>query len=458
MAYLMTSYAVIFPTLVGLGFINLVLYKKDDATLPERLALGFCVGLMFVTFEMFFILTKLNIPFTVSSVSLPLVPILLAGLYVTFKNRLIDLDLSGFKNLKLLEILLIALILLKIFFVFSSLMIKPVSGWDAWAQYSFRAKAYFIERTAYVPSLPETIRGQHNPLSQTWVFVCLNEWNDILGKIAFPLYYISLAMLFYCAVRRNRDRLISLFATYLLISLPFLVYHATIEYCDLMLSVYLFAGVSFLFLWLNNPQLRYLILSFIFLLSTTTIKSESYFHLVIIMALFVATIFSGRLKNAFGIKWIQSLSAATVALGGLYMIRMIFFVPHEALRFHAIDLSRIPPLLSVFADYIFTRDNWNIVWPVLIILVVFNYKKLFEKYNLFLLGIVALEFAGFMSYYFFSQNDIYGWLFYVTPAVRNMLQFMPVVALLAANLLTLDMPRLSLAPSTPAKSTKKRKQ
>jgi hypothetical protein len=454
----MTSFAVIYPTLVGFGFISLVLYKKDDATLLERLALGFCIGLMLVTLEMFFVLTKLHIPFSISSISLPLVPILLAGLYVTFKNKLIDLDLSLLKGLKLLEILLIALILLKIFFVFSSLMIKPVSGWDAWANYSFRAKAFFIERTADIPSLPETVRGQHNALSQTWVFLCINKWDDILGKITFPFYYISLAVLFYCAVRRSQSRLISLFATYLLISLPFLVYHATIEYCDFMLSVYLFAGVSFLSLWFNNPQLRYLILSFFLLLSTTAIKNESYFHLVIITALFVATVFSGRLKNAFGIKWIRGLSAAAAALGGSYMVQKIFFAPHEAIRFQAVDLSRVPPLLSVFADYIFTRDNWNFLWPILIILTVFNYKRLFEKFNLFLLGVVVLEFFGFMAYYFVSQGVIYGWLFYVTPAVRNMLQFMPVTALLAANLLTLDMPQLSFAQLTPAKNSKRRKK
>jgi hypothetical protein len=456
MALLMTSYAVIFPALVGAGLVNLFLYKKTDASLLERLALGFCIGLMLVTLEMAFLLTKLNIPFSIFSISLPLVPILLAGLYVTIKNKLIDLDLSGLKGLKLLEILLIALILLKIFFIFSSLMIKPVSGWDAWANYSFRAKAYFMERTANVPSLPPTVRGQHDPLSQTWVFVCINDWNDILGKITFPFYYLALALLFYGAVRRHRDRLVSLFATYLLISLPFLVYHATIEYCDFMLCVYLFAGVSLLFLWLNDPQLRYLLLSFVFLLATTAIKSEAYFHLVIVISVFVITIFSSRLNRAFGIKWVRSLSIASVVLGGLYMIRMIFFAQHEALRFNAVDPSRISPLLSVFADYIFTRDNWNIIWPMLIILMIFNYKKLFEGFNLFLLGIVALEFSGFMTYYFLSQSDIYGWLFYVTPAVRNMLQFMPVAMLLFANLLTIDLPRLASAPSIPAKIAKKR--
>ena len=458
MAFVMTFFAMLFPTLVGFAFINLFLNKKDDAALPERLAMGFCIGLMLVTAEMFFVLTKLRIPFSIYSISIPLLPMLVAGLYVTFKNDLVTIDLSGFKSLKTIEIILLILIIAKIFFVSSTLMIKPVSGWDAWQQYSFRAKAFFINKTADVPNLPETVRGQHNALSQTWVFLCVDKWDDILGKIPFPLYYISLAVLFYAAVRRNRSRLISLFATYLLMSLPFLVYHATIEYCDFMLSVYLFAGVSLMFLWLNEPKLRYLILSLVFLLSTTTIKSEAYFHIAMIMAAFVAAIFSKKLNAAFGIKRIREFSVAAILLGGAVLARVMFFASHEALRFHGVDASRIMPLLSAFTDYMFTRDNWNIIWLLLILLVIFNYKKLFERFNLFLLGIVSLELSGFMAYYFLAQNDIYGWLFYVTPAVRNMLQFMPIAALLIANLLTIELPRFSFAPTKSGGTARKQKR
>jgi hypothetical protein len=455
MAYIMTLYAVLYPTLIGLCFINLFLYKSDDASLPERLAMGFCMGLMLITFEMF-LLSKISVPFSVTSISIPLVPVLLAGVYVTFKNKLVNFDLSGFKNLKLLEILLIALILLKIFLVSSSLMIKPVSGWDAMQIYSFRAKAFFIEKSLNVPMMPATIQGLNNSLNQTWVFVCINEWNDILGKIAFPFYYISLLIMLYFSARRIRPRLSALLATYILASLPFLVYHATIEYCDLMISIYLFAAVSLMFLWLNKPQTRYLILAFVFLLSTILIKKESYFHIAIIIAAFFPMLFSNKFKGIKGIEWIKSFILVFAVLGALFLAWIVLLVPHEGIAFaQSADLSRIPAIIMVFMDYMFARDNWNIIWPLLIILAIFNHKRLKDNFNFFLLFIVLIEVLGFMAYYFFSKDDIYGWLFFVTPAVRNTLQFIPVVVLLISSLLIIENNKIS--PAKQLEQTLRRK-
>jgi hypothetical protein len=436
-------YAILFPVIAGTCFINLFLHEKEDATFPERIALGYCMGLMLITLEMFYVLSRLDIKFSVLTISLPLIPVILAGIFVTVKNKLIDLRLPRVSNLSKLEIFLLIMILFQVFFVFSSQMIKPVSGWDAWSGYSMRAKAYFMEGTVNVPSLPPTVRGQHNALTQTWVFACMGQWNEILGKINFPIYYICLLMIFYYAARRYRPRLTALLSAFILSTLPFLLYHATIEYCDFMLSVYLFAAFMLLFLWFNKPQLRYLLLLFVFLFSLITIKEEGILHLTIVFAVFAATIFSKKLEMAYGINMIRKIAVGCVVLGGAFMFRKIFLVPHESLAFSSsLNFSRIPALFSAFGDYMFIRDNWNIIWPLLIILLVFTFNKLKESFNVSLLAIVALELSGFMAYYFTQAEGIYAMLFFVTPAVRNMLQFMPVAVFLMANLLTLEMPGL----------------
>lgn len=443
MVYLKLFYAAFFPALLGFCFINIFLSRKEDAPFFERIALGFCAGLMLITLEMCFVLSRLNIKFSVLAISLPLVPIILAGIFVTAKNKLIDLRLPRISSLSKLEIFLLIMILFQVFFVFSTQMIKPVSGWDAWSNYSLRAKAYFMEGTSNVPAMPYTVRGQHDSLQQTWIFVCIDRWNEVLGKLNFPLYYISLIAIFYYAVRRNKTRLISLISTFILASLPFLFYHATLEYCDLLLGIYLFSGVSLLFLWFNKPESRYLLLSCVFLVPTITIKSEAYFHLVIVALIFAFSLFSKRMESSRDIKIIRNTTIVCILLGAAYMIRMIFFGSHEAARFSAnLIFSRILPLFSVFADYIFIRPNWSIVWPILILLIIFNHKKLKDNFNMSLLGLVLLELFGFMAYYFTAAEDIYGWLFYVTPALRNMLQFMPITVFLIANLLSLESPDL----------------
>ena len=449
MLYLRLLYSVLFPAIAGTCFVNLFLHKKEDATFLERIALGFCMGLMLITLEMFYVLSRLNIKFSLLSISLPLVPVILAGIFVTVKNKLIDLRLPRIPNLSKFEIFLLIMILFQVFFIFSSQMIKPVTGWDAWSLYSLYGKAYFLEGTSSVPALPPMIQRQHTALSQTWIFTCIGQWNEIFGKLNFAFYYISLIVLFYCAARRSIPRMPALLSTYFLCTLPFLVHHATLEYSDFMISIYLFIAVSLLFLWFNNKELRILALSFICLLSTLTIKKESFFHIAIILIIFAFTVFSRKFKMNAEIKLVRYATVISIFVGGLFMIIRFLILPYEGMKLvSTIDFSRIWPIITVFYDYLFIRDNWNIIWFVLLLLIVFNYNRLRIGFNLNLFGLVALELFGFMIYYFLSDQATYSWLFFVTPAVRNMLQFMPVAIFFMANILTLEMPEFSVSKAS----------
>jgi hypothetical protein len=202
-------------------------------------------------------------------------------------------------------------------------------------------------------------------------------------------------------------------------------------------------------LWFNNPHIRYLLLSLAFLFSLITIKSEGFLHLTIVFVVFALTIFSKKLDKATGINIIRNITIAGIIIGAAYMYQKIFLVPNESLLFlPSPDFSRVPALFSVFGDYIFIRDNWNIIWSLLLILLIFNFRKLKEMNSFSLLAIVVFELFGFMTYYFTQIDWVYNMLFYVTPAVRNILQFMPVTMFLIANLLTLEMPEYPLSESS----------
>jgi hypothetical protein len=450
MVYLQLLFAVAFPAVLGVCFVNIFLSKPEDASLMERTALGYCSGAILITLEMFFLLSKFNIQYSFYSIVLPLLPIIIFGVLISVKNKTVQLKFSGlFDRLVKMspaEKLLIALIVFQVVFVATSTLIKPVSGWDAWQRYSLRAKAGFVDHTSNLAMLPSEPRGQHVPLMQTWAFICVNEWQEIIGKTCFPLFYISLLAMFYCAVRRYKDRLISLITTFMLSSLPFLVYHATLEYCDIILAIYLFAGVSLLYVWLNNAKVQYLLLSLFFLFSTVTIKPEAFLHLTIILSVFAVTIFSRGLEQHKYIKIIRNITLAGIAIGAVFICRMVFFVPQESLFFSPVlKFSRIPALFQVFGEYLFVRSNWGIIWSLLIVLCIFNFNKLKERFNLSLLMIVVLELFGFMGYYFSQLDWVYNMLFYVTPAVRNILQFMPIVVFLCAALLTIDMPEFAVS-------------
>jgi len=436
MIALQLAFAVLFPVLVGYSFINLFLNNKEDAGLLERLSLGFCAGLMLISLEMFFVLSPLKTRFSVASISFPLLLIVLAGLYVSIKNGLLGFRLRTPERFKPLEIGLLILIVIQIIFVSLSLMIKPVSGWDSWAIYSLFGKAYYMEGSAFINTLGTMVQRQHNALAQAWTFVCIGQWNEILGKMNFCVYYAALIAIFYFAVRRFSPRLTSLLATYMLSTLPFLVYHATLEYSDLLMSIYLFIGIYLMFLWFEKRNTRHIALSAFFLLSTLIIKKESFFHLAIILIIFLATVFTAKFKDYKNIKKVRTASIYLFAAGMIFALIRFFMLPYDGTKMSsAIEFSRLWPMISVFYDYVFVRSNWSIIFFMLIALLIFKGRKLREGYNLNLLGLIILEFIGFFAYYFVAEQSTYSWLYFVTPAVRNILQFVPLMVLLIARIL-----------------------
>lgn len=430
MFLLKLAYAVLLPLAAGYLGINLILSKQEDAGLLERLALGYCLGTMLLTLAMEYLLTQLHIPITVFSASLPLLLLFTLGLFHSIKNKLFH----GFKldfRLNTFETIIIIILLIQVAFVFSAILIKPVVGVDAWANYSLRAKAFYIEKSTIVANISETGRGNHVPLIQTWAFLCLGQWNDIWGKIMFPFYFPALLIMFYFAALRKTKRKTALLGTLMLATLPFLVYHATLEYCDLMIAIYLFAGVSILLRWSENISPRYLILGLIFMFSTITIKNEAFLHLLLILPVFACYLFSRKMDTIPNIKQLRYTTISLSVLGGCFLILKAIGRPELALLPISVYLSRIPSLIAVFGDYMFIRQNWNICWFILILLLVFNYQKF--KQHAALISITLLELFGFMFFYLISNNEVYNWLFFVTPAVRNMLQFMPIMLLLLTH-------------------------
>ena len=327
MIVLKMMFAALFPALLGWLTINIFSDRREDFRPVERIALGFCLGLVMITAEMFYILPVLSVKYSVASISLPLLVFMAAGLFMTVKNRMVSFKAPDFTRIAKagnIEKFLLVLILAQVLMVSYLCMVKPVSGWDAWEVYSLRAKAYYLDGTCRIVDFPPTHRGQHVALQQTWVFCCIGGWNEILGKMNFPLFYLALMIIFYCAVRRTNSRTAALLATYMLSSLPFLFYHSTLEYCDFSLALYLFAGVSLMFRWFSEKNIRLLWLAAIFLLSTSTIKDEALFHLTMFALVFLAVIFSGKMESAPHIRAVRKCSVAVVCLGALALLDALF--------------------------------------------------------------------------------------------------------------------------------------
>ena len=146
------------PVIIGLPFISLIFYQRKDIHALERFALAFGCGFGAITLEMFF-WSIFRIPLNIWTIFLPWVaPIV--GIYLwnqkkgnpTINTGSLRNLASSFKgSLHILEIILIAAISTKIFYVFFEATIKPIIDVDSYARWSLVAKAIFIDRTFLSP-------------------------------------------------------------------------------------------------------------------------------------------------------------------------------------------------------------------------------------------------------------------------------------------------------------------
>ena len=247
--YIKLIFAVAFPVFLGYVFLCAIAQKKEVLSPLEKLALSFLIGAGILTLEMFLFgafKMKINLANTISAS----IVIMAIPAFVALRAGSLSLNLRmslKIESFKLQELLILAMILARALFVIYEDMLKPVIGCDAFANWSLRAKVFFFDGGLLLNPGSNYFAGGgpafypiNMPLMETWVLNVLGYWNDELFKIIFALFFLSLLVVFYCSIRRFSSRFISLFSTYLLSTLPLLVYHSTIEYADFLLCVYFF--------------------------------------------------------------------------------------------------------------------------------------------------------------------------------------------------------------------------
>lgn len=329
--YLKLLLAVLFPTFIGFVFLSVFTSKKEALPDLEKLALSFLIGTGILSLEMF-LLGALRIKLITPNILIGSIIILAAPLYLCIKNKTLVLDIKSWikiDRLKWYDLTFLSLILIRIAFVLFENLIKPVISVDAFANWSLRAKVFFFDSGLLLDPKSNYFLGSgavfypiNIPLMETWIFNVLGYWNDELVKIIFGLFFVSLIIIFYCSVKRFTSRSISLFATYLLTSLPLLVHHATIEYADFPLCVYFTASALFLLNYFESKDNQHLYISALLAGIGTWTKSEG-MPLLLVNLIVLCIFYVGSRKEI-----ISSVKSISVYL----MVALIFKIPWSILN------------------------------------------------------------------------------------------------------------------------------
>lgn len=438
--YLKLLLAVLFPTFIGFVFLSVFTSKKEALPDLEKLALSFLIGTGILSLEMF-LLGALRIKLITPNILIGSIIILAAPLYLCIKNKTLVLDIKSWikiDRLKWYDLTFLSLILIRIAFVLFENLIKPVISVDAFANWSLRAKVFFFDSGLLLDPKSNYFLGSgavfypiNIPLMETWIFNVLGYWNDELVKIIFGLFFVSLIIIFYCSVKRFTSRSISLFATYLLTSLPLLVHHATIEYADFPLCVYFTASALFLLNYFESKDNQHLYISALLAGIGTWTKSEG-MPLLLVNLIVLCIFYVGSRKEI-----ISSVKSISVYL----MVALIFKIPwsilnlayhvqknvYQRIEYEKIfaNMYRIPVIINHYYNKMLFYGNWNITWFVFVVVLILSFNRLKKLRTFYSLLFILLFLCAFSLMYYITEN--YVWLLDGTTLNRNTLIIMPLV-------------------------------
>jgi hypothetical protein len=403
--------------------------------LLEKLAVGYLIGTGLLTLQMFFY-SLFNIRFNLWVIALPWAVVL--GL--SLSNLRLKSRLNEFKREFILgfegpwEWLLFGAIGLKVLYVFYEALIKPVVGWDALWNFSLRAKIfYFLGGIPFDRANPYFLGGGmkqyplHLPLLETFTYILQGGWNDCLMKIIFPLYFLSMLMIFYCALRREQSRLTALFFTFLLSTLPLLVYHATIEYADFVVGAYFLAAVVYLYQFIKTKDLKFLLLSAVIAALSAWVKDEGQiFYFICFFLLLTAVKFNWKYLAAYLMPFI-------VLLGPWIVFKQIFGLslgnePTLSAAGLVSGFTFHPETIVKMLEKMFLSGNWHLLFGLWVLVIIFYYKKIFTTEKKYIFWSTALAILFFSFLYVFTYN----WTMVFSGIIlnRNFLTLVPQVLLL----------------------------
>jgi len=450
MIYLGLLTVLLVPLALGLGALSFLLGNdRGKFTAPEKLALSFLLGLGFLTLLMF-LAGMSGLKLTFLTVAAPALLVTAGLITYALKSGRFCLDRPEFKlpnePYQPIEWLLLGLLALKTLYVYFTALIKPLVDVDAFQQYSIVAKAIFFDGSFTLPYLYQFYGDK--PLlpflAQGWAFLGMGAANDALFKVLFPTVFLALLVIFYAVVRRSAGRTMSLLFTFLLSTLPLLVYHTTTAYADVTITAYYAAATFYLYLFMKERAKSSAAVGFTLLGFAVWAKKAGLILAgvnILFLVIFLLADKERQLWRKAVIPFVIFLIIISpwLALGRLgtfeTVIRSFIGAKTAPLAAAAVaqpapEESKLPVIAAIFGRKLFLYGDWHLTWGLFVLSLVFFYKRAFRPPLVYLLAIILLDFSSLFVQ--FGSGETFRWLLDGTLFDRLVMNEVPVVLYFAA--------------------------
>ena len=449
------------PFLLGMAILAAVLQKKIEFfNFWERLALAFSIGWGCHTIVMF-VLSLNRIPLTFTNIALTdfLIAVLLFFIsqirnpHPLFspspQHFLFFQKVLGGWGVRAFGFFLGFIIGIKVAFVFWASFIKPVFDPDIIQCYALAAKMIYINKT-FLISLPIGDKPLLPFLSQAWSVMGISPWNDTLLTLPHPFMFLSFLIIFYSVMARHFQRWYSLLFTFLLASIPFLVFQVGTAYTDFPQAFYYSIATFYLFLFMKEfkqgkePASAYLIISAVLLALSVWVKKSGLYYAGINITVLTAFLI-------YNWKTIEKRDWRTFAFAAILfaLIASPWLLYHQFLTFKgfysetAASLIATAPaqfwdsktfnILMAICRNSFRENNWHLIGTLFLSMLILFPKKCFKSPQAFLLMIVGMQLI--ILFTLFRFTDLYGFILDETLLNRLTFHFIPVILFFCAQVI-----------------------
>lgn len=402
----------------ALGFVIIGLTGAErKLSRLESAALSYLIGQGTLTLFLFFLFLLPIAHRTVVAASLIAVMFVLRLFFVRGKRafsfeflKRLDLKKSGLYFF--IFTILVTGLFVKLSYAFVDALSKPEYSWDASGNWTVAGRNYYfleqLEPDKLSAELANTVNGYPRAISimHYWLFNWLGEANDQWSKIIFPVELLCLLIVIYYSLRQIRGDPGALAGTYLLFSAPLFLYHATIGYMDLSLTVYFSVGIIYLYRWALSGENSFFWLFSLPLAYTAWLKLEGktlYAIGLVLLLVYLWRDFRGAAKSK--LMYAAGYLALFLLIGLPWQLFIVFN--------HLPNAQTISPNLPKFFEFhrnmyesMFLQGSWGLFWLLGAAVMIFFFRRQLSGKNLYLFFALLLFYGDLLFVYLGFHSSV----------------------------------------------------
>lgn len=424
------------PTLSGFCIVEILEWRNKVLTSLERWVLGFAVGLLSVSLLSFIASAFAHISLTLTGfLGIHILLLLVVGsLRYLFARNPMHNHAPKFSwktntwslPLKIILILLAIWSFGKIAAATFDLVTTPTFFNDSVTNWNARGKVYFTQKkfSLDLPSqtTDDSVGGISSyppaiPFVKAWLATLAGGWNEALTNSIHMAWYFALLALVFATLRRYTSLLAAILGTYVFVSLPLPLLHGMAAYADIFMALHLFIPAVLLFHAIHaergSAALSFLRIASVAIALIPFTKNEGLILYFPALALFSCIAHWLLLKR-------NTLSKRDALLSICFLMGMaiILILPWLAFKWmyglpfgNAKPLSGFvfawqPGVLPSVAVSLFFHGSWLLLFPLLLLLMVKEWRAAFFSRVSFLTGFFLFLFLGQLSLYLFTSLSI----------------------------------------------------